>query len=123
MASPGALRDALTLKKEEEGAAHAAAASSSGCARAPRPGAEALPSATLPLPAAALIHFMKSRAVKHCTAEQKAYAECVRGRTLSVVRALQRARARRAHAGAHQGCAADAPRRRRCTPAATARAP
>jgi hypothetical protein len=36
--------------------------------------------------AAALIHHMKQHAVKQCKEQQKAYAECVRGRTVSVVR-------------------------------------
>lgn len=37
-------------------------------------------------PAAALIHVLKSRAVRQCKEEQRAYYECVKGRTLSVVR-------------------------------------
>lgn len=37
---------------------------------------------------AALIHVMKANAVQQCKAEQKAYADCVRGRTVSVVRRL-----------------------------------
>jgi len=37
-------------------------------------------------PSAALIHVLKSRAVRHCKEEQRAYYECVKGRTLSVVR-------------------------------------
>ena len=36
--------------------------------------------------ASALIHHMKQHAVKQCKEQQKAYAECVRGRTVSVVR-------------------------------------
>lgn len=44
------------------------------------------PQLTAPRRATALIHLMKSRAVKHCHDEQKAYADCVRGRGVSLVR-------------------------------------
>ena len=40
----------------------------------------------------ALIHLMKSQAVRQCTAEQRAYYDCVKGRTLSVVRPVGAAR-------------------------------
>ena len=36
---------------------------------------------------AALIHLMKNRALKKCKDEQKAYADCVRGRGISLARA------------------------------------
>ena len=38
--------------------------------------------------AAALIHILRKRAASRCGAEQKAYADCVRGRVISVVRSL-----------------------------------
>lgn len=41
---------------------------------------------TSPLFPPALIHFLKKHASKQCPAEQQAYAECVRGRSISVVR-------------------------------------
>ena len=38
---------------------------------------------------AALIHILRKRAASRCGAEQKAYADCVRGRVISVVRLLR----------------------------------
>jgi hypothetical protein len=82
-----ALRDTLTLKKEEEGAPRRTRCGAPCVAPAWRL-TQALRDAAVF--AAALIHLMKSRAVKQCTAEQKAYADCVRGRSLTIVRASSR---------------------------------
>ncbi len=76
MAQMGSLRETLTLKKEEEGACVRV------CVRAQCKAA----SETARARDAALIHLMKQRAVQHCKDQQKAYADCVRGRTVSVVR-------------------------------------
>lgn len=40
---------------------------------------------TLKKEEAALRYYMKEHALRMCPAEQKGYADCVRGRTLSVV--------------------------------------
>jgi hypothetical protein len=66
------LKTDLVRKKEEEGE--------------PRPWLDSKCQHQKLTPAAALIHVLKSRAVRQCKEEQRAYYECVKGRTLSVVR-------------------------------------
>ena len=69
---------------------------------------------------AALIHLMKNRALKKCKDEQKAYADCVRGRGISLARARALACSREAICAVPDAAACA---RRRCGCAARALTP